>query len=216
MKSTSQNSLNRSQRGISLIIVLILTVVIGLTAAAAMKGATSSQRVTNNVRMENMAQQYAESALRYCEAQVQIPFNNPAATARTAKLAAANIPVVSKVPVSGVVAAGNWENSVTWTASAGAVGPSLARVDLASTQFSSALSSKTPAKAPQCAVEMQVLGTAVASYTVTVVTSRGFSSDYEADGVGKTTRGSVVWLQSILNACPGNRAAITGTATDPC
>lgn len=216
MKSTSQNSLNRSQRGISLIIVLILTVVIGLTAAAAMKGATSSQRVTNNVRMENMAQQYAESALRYCEAQVQIPFNNPAATARTANLAAANIPVVSKVPVSGVVAAGNWENSVTWTATAGAVGPSLARVDLASTQFSSALSSKTPAKAPQCAVEMQVLGTALASYTVTVVTSRGFSSDYEADGTGKTTRGSVVWLQSILNVCPGNQAAVTGTATDPC
>ena len=216
MKSTSQYSLNRSQRGISLIIVLILTVVIGLTAAAAMKGATSSQRVTNNVRMENMAQQYAESALRYCEAQVQIPFNNPAATARTANLAPANIPVVSKVPVSGVVAAGNWENSVTWTATAGAVGPSLARVDLASAQFSSALSSKTPAKAPQCAAEMQVLGTAAASYTVTVVTSRGFSSDYEADGVGKTTRGSVVWLQSILNVCPGNQAAVTGTATDPC
>ena len=216
MKSTSQHFSKRAQRGISLIIVLILTVVIGLTAAAAMKGATSSQRVTNNVRMENMAQQYAESALRYCEAQVQIPFNNPAATARTANLAPANIPVVSKVPVGGVVAAGNWENSATWTATAGAVGPSLARVDLASTQFSSALSSKTPAKAPQCAVEMQVLGTAVASYTVTVVTSRGFSSDYEADGVGKTTRGSVVWLQSILNVCPGNQAAVTGTATDPC
>lgn len=205
-----------SQSGISLIIVLILTVVIGLTAAAAMRGATSSQRFTNNVRMENMAQQYAEAALRYCEAQVQIPYTNAAPLAiRTGNLAAANIPVRNMAPAVPAPTT-NWENSLTWTAVAGTVGPALARVDLQAGQYSSTLSTTLPSKAPQCAVEMQGLVNATQTFTVTVVTSRGFSSDYAADASGNTTKGSVVWLQSILNLCPGTQAALSGNPLDPC
>jgi Tfp pilus assembly protein PilX len=59
-----------SQRGVTLIIALIMVIIIGLTSAAAMRGATSSEKVVNNIRMQNLAQQYAEAALRYCESQL--------------------------------------------------------------------------------------------------------------------------------------------------
>jgi hypothetical protein len=38
------------------------------------------------------------------------------------------------------------------------------------------------------------------TFTITVVTARGFSPDYARDGAGNTTNGAVVWLQSIINA----------------
>jgi type IV pilus assembly protein PilX len=183
------------QKGISLIIVLILLVVIGLTAASAMRGATSSQRVTNNVRMDVVAQQYAEAALRYCEAQLQIPDGNVAPLpVRVNSLRAAVIPAVD-MTIAG--AAGAWENTVSWTGAVNAGGAAATRTALNASQYSSASSSYLPAKAPECVAETQTLGSP--TFTVTVVTARGFSPDYQADGAGNTTHGAVVWLQSILN-----------------
>lgn len=177
------------QKGISLIIVLLLLVVIGITSAAAMRGATSSQRVTNNVRMESNALQYAEAALRYCEAQLQL-----ADLGRVNSLKAAVIPMVN-MTVAGTT--GAWENPVSWTGATGAGAAAATRTVLTSGQYSSVSSSFLPAKAPECVVETQTLGSP--TFTVTVVTARGFSPDYQADGSGNTTHGSVVWLQSILN-----------------
>ena len=199
MKSTHIRYLKPGQRGISLIIVLILMVVIGLTSAAAMRGATSGQRLTNNVRSENVAQQYAEAALRYCETELQRDDPAPPATqARPNSLLRAAIPV-NNMNVGGTT--GTWENPVAWTGSAG-VGAAITRTTLNQAQYATVgLSSYLPGKAPECVAEVQTLGGIAAPFNVTVVTSRGFSSDYRADGAGNTIQGSVVWLQSILNMC---------------
>jgi Tfp pilus assembly protein PilX len=184
------------QKGISLIIVLLLLVVIGLTAASAMRGATSSQRVTNNVRMDIVAQQYAEAALRYCEAQLQIPDGNVAPLpTRVNSLRAAVIPAVD-MTIAG--ATGAWENPLSWTGSVNAGGAAATRTALDASQYSSASSSYLPAKAPECVAEIQTLGSPT-TFTMTVVTARGFSPDYRADNAGNTINGAVVWLQSILN-----------------
>lgn len=196
MKKSFLTVSKKPQRGISLIIVLIMTVVIGLTAAAAMRGATSSQRVTNNVRMENMAQQYAEAALRYCEEQVQLSDTDPT---KQNFLKGPQLPV-RNMTVTGTI--GNWQNTSTWLGTAG-VGTATTRTPLPQARYdTSGLSSTRPAKAPECVAEIQTLGSP--SFTLTVVTSRGFSSDYKADSTtGQTTNGSVVWLQSVLNLCAG-------------
>jgi Tfp pilus assembly protein PilX len=179
---------NTRDRGISLVIVLILLVVIGLTAAAAMRGATSSQRVTNNVRMDNIAQQYAEAALRYCESEMQLPDAN-----RVNSLKVAVIPIVNIA--GGATPA--WENVVSWTGAANAGAAAATRTVLPSAQYSSGLSSYAPTKAPECVAEIQTLGSPT-TFTVTVITARGFSTDYKFDSNGSTTHGSVVWLQSIF------------------
>ncbi len=188
-----------AQRGISLIIVLILVVVIGLTASSAMRSATSSQRVTNNVRMDNMAQQYAEAALRFCEAQMAIPATNVGPLpVRDGRLM--NPPAIDTN--AGVAPA--WQNTVSWRGAAAApmVPPHAAatRIALTAGQISSAASTYTPTKLPECIVETQSIGGLVSPFNVTVVTARGFSMDYREDAAtGATTNGSVVWLQSILN-----------------
>ena len=195
----SNLNLQLHQRGISLIIVLILVVIVGLTSAAALRSATSGQRLTNNVRMENMAQQYAEAALRYCEEQLQIPDTNTVAPVRPNSLKGAKIPYKD---MTVALTKGNWENTATWTSAAGA-GAAATRTALSSTRYSTAgLSSSQPAKAPECAAEIQQIGSP--TFKVTVVTARGFSSDYAADVNGQTTKGSVVWLQSVLNMCAGD------------
>jgi type IV pilus assembly protein PilX len=178
------------QRGLSLVVVLIMLVVIGLTAASAMRSATTSQKVTNNVRMDNLAQQYAEAALRYCEGQLQL-----ADAIRVNSLKIAVIPTVDMTVVGATPA---WQNVTSWTGAAGSGGASATRTSLPQGQYSTAgLSSVLPAKAPECVAEIQNIG--APAFTVTVVTARGFSSNYSADVNGNTVSGSVVWLQSIIN-----------------
>lgn len=192
---------NTRQKGISLVIVLILLVVIGLTSAAAMRGATSSQRVTNNVRMDSIAQQYAEAALRYCEAQLLIPDTNLAplpVRVNSLKVAVINAAGTTAVDMTVAGALGAWENRVSWTGAIGAGGAAATRTAVPVGQYSTtSLSSYLPAKPPECVVETQTRGSP--TFTVTVVTARGFSTDYRADNAGNTLSGAVVWLQSILN-----------------
>jgi PilX N-terminal len=53
------------QRGVLLIITLIMLVVISGVAALSIKGSGSSEALANNVRTQGLAIQAAEAALRY-------------------------------------------------------------------------------------------------------------------------------------------------------
>lgn len=175
-------SRNGPNQGMSLIVVLIMLVIIGITAASAMRSATSEQRATNNLRLDAVAQQYAEAALRFCEAQLQL-----ASGSRVVAFQTGNIPTTT-------FALSGWEDTATWTTSSGRA--SATRYPLTAGQLGGSL--LAPGTLPQCVVENQTMGSP--TFNVTVVTARGFSPDYSADSNGKTTSGSVVWLQSILNA----------------
>jgi type IV pilus assembly protein PilX len=177
------------QRGISLIIVLILLVVIGLTSAAAIRNATSGERATNNVRLQNLAQQYAEGALRYCEDQLrQADINAVPPGPRVASLAEVNIPTTA---VGGAPA---WDQAATWSGGPG--GASATMTILPAAQISSADSAIVPTTLPRCVVERQLLADGNTAY---VVTARGFSPGYAPiNGASTTTSGSVVWLQSTI------------------
>jgi type II secretory pathway pseudopilin PulG len=175
------STFKRSNRGISLIIVLVMMVVIGLTAATAMRTATSEQRATNNLRMEASAQEYAESALRICEAQMKL-----ASTSRYA---------VFQSPPATLVPPWRWNVASNWTAVTAPPG----RYDFSSTDNIYDANNNPPTTYPQCLVELQTVSAAT-PFTITVITARGFSLDYARDGAGETTQGAVVWLQSIVNA----------------
>lgn len=174
-------SLSRAaaQRGTTLIVVLIMLVVIGLSAASSMRNATSGERIINNLRLESNAQQYAEMALRYCEGQMALP--------------SASRPVgVLRNPPSTTVSTVLWSQTATWLA--GATDPPYA---LNSNIWSNATDgSTTPSKAPECLVERV---TYASGSTTLVITARGFSTGYSADSTnGTTLSGSVVWLQSTI------------------
>lgn len=170
----------RSQGGVSLIIVLIMLVIIGLTSAAAIRNATSGEKLTNNIRVQNLAQQYAEAALRYCESEIGKADGSRVATLREANM--------TTVAVGGATL---WEQTATWIGTGGA---SATKTSLPLDQVKSTNSSFQPSKLPECVVEKQTMPDTNIAY---VITARGFSPDYTFDSAtGKTTGGSVVWLQS--------------------
>jgi type IV pilus assembly protein PilX len=177
-------------QGASLIIVLIMLVVIGLTSAASLRNASSNERVSNNFRMHLLAEQYAEAALRYCEAQLTSADGLRVASLREAALLAFTGP-----------AAPGWVNPLTWT---GAGGAFASLTSVPGGFVKSSVSAFVPLLLPQCAVERQALpllqnGVSVGSTDVYVVTARGFSPDYRESRPGLSTSGSVVWLQSWLS-----------------
>lgn len=61
----------KKQSGVLLIVVLIMLMVLSILASVSIRGASSSEQVSNQSRVSNLAQQAAEAALRYCETQVQ-------------------------------------------------------------------------------------------------------------------------------------------------
>jgi type IV pilus assembly protein PilX len=171
----------RKSRGVSLIIVLILMIIIGITASTAMRNATSEQRATNNQRMEATALQYAEAALRFCEAQMKLP-----PSTRSALTLQGTIPG----PLAPGPTTSGWEDPLTWTGALGRASSTRTVVPNNVIQ-DSALNTVLPTRNPECVVETQTGG-------ATVITARGFSTDYQADGpTGQTIRGAVVWVQSF-------------------
>jgi len=177
------------QRGVTLIIVLMMLVIIGITSAAAIRNATSGEKLTNNIRVQALAQQYAEAALRYCEAELV----KPEAT-RAATLAEVNILQGNHDPLAGAIKNGLlWQETGTWT---GAGGAAVSKTSVPENQIKSADSAFKPAKLPECVVEKQRMPDANTAY---VITARGFGPGYQGDAAtGETLNGSVVWLQSIV------------------
>ena len=180
----------RKYRGVSLIVVMIMLIIISLTAVSAMKSATSSERVTNNIRMQNLAQQYAEAALRYCEAEIAKTDASRVNTLRNANVFnddGSGNPVNANYPPAG------WGQSNTWTNAGGGAAASLTVVP--ATQIQSGISAFVPNRLPQCVAERTTLPD---GSFATVITARGFSPDYVRKDAAseQTANGSVVWLQS--------------------
>ena len=182
MNAPSSPPSNRhANRGISLIIVLIMMIIIGITAATAMRSATSEQRATNNMRVEASALQYAEAALRYCENQMKKNSADRVSTLQTAAIGAST--------TYGPPTTTGWEDPLTWTGSTGR--KSSTRTTVPDSVVKDTSNTVLPNKKPECVVEN------ITGYGL-VVTARGFSPDYVVDtSTGFTTSGAVVWLQSI-------------------
>lgn len=167
----------RASRGVSLVIVLIMMIIIGITAATAMRSATSEQRATNNQRVEATALQYAEAALRYCES--EMAKDN---ASRISSLQNVNIP--SSTPLTLV-----WVLPASWNDPGAAT-----RITVPGDKLQiNAAESVLPGHLPQCVVEQN-------SVQGMLVTARGFSPDYNPDTTtGETLTGAVVWVQSATN-----------------
>lgn len=188
-------------QGASLIIVLVLLVVIGLTSAASLRKASSNERVSHNVRMHWLAEQYAEAALRYCQSQLLLADAQRVSSLQESVL----------IPINATAVPG-WANPQTWSGSGGA----FASLTSVAQAFVESLDSAfAPQMLPQCVVERQALpllqnGAAVGNADVYVITARGFSPDYREIRPGLRS-GAVVWLQcrlSVQRAAPGDAGTL--------
>lgn len=170
-----------SERGVSLIIVLIMLGVIAFMAAAAMRSAASSEMVARSFRYQLLAQQQAEGALRYCESQLLQPEDQRVVSLR-------NMAASTSDPPSA------WTLPATWT---GAATGSAALTTVPSDWLGPASPPQVP---PQCLVEKRAWSSGEAYR----VTARGYSANYSRDSQGYTSAGMVSWLQMELLIQPAD------------
>lgn len=185
------------QRGVSLIIVLVMLAVIGLLSAAALRSATSNEMVARNFRYQLLAQQQAETALRFCESQLLLPDADRLASLQEASLPLAEPHGSSALPV--------WALPASWNG-LGEAGASLTTVpaDLLGP------ASMLPQVSPQCLVEKRAWPGADAYR----LTARGYSANYSRDSQGYTSAGMVSWLQAELLIRPDGPVQATRLVTD--
>lgn len=173
---TSRSARRRApQRGIALLVVLVMVTLISLGAAATLKQTLQAELIGQHVRMESVAWQAAQQALRHCEAaSLQQP---PGITIQAAPAAPEDQPA--------------WALFSYWRDDAGH--PSLAtRVP---TPPGASTGDPAPPR-PQCMAGYSQADTV----RLITITARGFSPDYQGDAQGRTLQGSVVWLQSTIAA----------------
>ena len=206
MSSHSQNqstvavSIRRTgehaQRGVVLIIALIMLVVISLLATLSMRNATSSESISGNVRTTELATQAAEIALRYCEDTV-VQINGGGVTPTGFVIQNFSSPPLWSAK-NGSGGLTNWDGN---TSSVAPAGPVLVIPDSSINQAGAGVTFKRP---PECMVERMQMADTTTTVTVAktyVITARGFGPDVAADTGGTRPRpqgGSEVWMQSTI------------------
>ena len=206
MSSHSQNqstvavSIRRTrahaQRGVVLIIALVMLVVISLLATLSMRNATSSEGISGNVRTTELATQAAEIALRYCEDAAAQSMGWPGT------LDLSFIPAFSSTPLWSVLT--NWDGSTSSAAPATPTGPVLVIPGGSINQAGAGVTFKRP---PECMVERMQMATnttTVTTATTFVITARGFGPEVAQTNAARDRpkRGSEVWMQSTVELNP--------------
>lgn len=170
----------RQQQGATLIVAMGMLVVIGLMSASVMRGALSSDLVANNARAQNIAQQSAEIALRYCERVIQAV---PSTVVIQAEHADGDGDPLTPAPT-------HWSEATSWS------GVSKLATEVPAEIMASENSSFLPTVMPECMAEDITLEDGVTK--AVMVTARGFSPDFDRDENGAAVSGSEVWLQSTI------------------
>jgi Tfp pilus assembly protein PilX len=171
------------QSGVVLIISLIMLVIISILATLSIRNATSSEKVSANVRTTELASQAAEIALRYCEeAVLQITSGTGTLTSLPTVLDYASPPA--------------WQTITNWD------GSTSAPFVIPDTSVNQEDANITFNRYPECLVErVQVLdATGVVSTTSTfTITARGFGPEVAAVTAARVRpTGSEVWMQSTI------------------
>ena len=180
------------QRGVVLIIALVMLIVISLLALTSIRNAASTETIAGNVRTTELATQAAEIALRHCEASVL----------NTLTVAAGGTPAYATTFTAFNILAPTtpprWQNMAIWDSVSGAA--YVLPLSLVN-QPGMTLTYQRP---PECMVEPLPLmpsGSGVVNTTSSfVVTARGFGPEVApADASRNRPVGSEVWLQSHID-----------------
>ncbi len=173
-----------SQRGVVLIISLIMLVVLSLLATLSIRNAASSESVSGNVRTTLLATQAAEIALQHCEKWA----------AQLAGVAAHGL-TGGPPTVVGTATTPAWRTLSTWDS-----GGASSVYDIPLALVNNDAAAPTYARAPECLIEKVSVVNSAGNFTDTstrVITARGFGPD-ENGAVRTRPTGSEVWLQSTI------------------
>ena len=177
---------HQAERGIVLVIALILLVIISLLAVTSLRNAGSSESVAGNVRTTELATQAADIALRHCESSA-IKITKLIANASDTSAQATYPTTLVEANVQRVTTADQWKSVSNWDSTTTAV------FVLPSTLVGNTATYQRP---PECMVESLTGVTPTGPPASFVITARGFGPEVAA-GTGRPA-GTVAWLQSTI------------------
>lgn len=178
-----------SERGIVLVLSLILLVVIALLSVATLKNVGSAESTAGNVRTTELATQSAEIALRHCEASVvrQMTIDAGGESSYPTTFTDANILPATEPP--------QWQKQTLWDSSSDTV--FVLPLALLNNPGLVVTTYKRPS---ECMVEKLSVASGSDPSSFFVITARGFGPDVAAvEGpVRPRPAGSEVWFQSVV------------------
>lgn len=179
----------RAQRGTVLAITLILLVILSLLGTFVIRNANQSERIMNGVRTSNVAQQAAETGLRFCE---QLATADPAGSGTFETVKAADY---INATATTNADAGDWKDKNSWKSSNARL------LSVPESFYNSGKSAATKlTHAPQCIIQALQTPGGLKGY---VITARGYANDAVIDAAsGQVKSGAEVWLQSTLTEAP--------------
>ncbi|MBT2304582.1 hypothetical protein J7E70_29605 [Variovorax paradoxus] len=175
------------ERGIVLVLALVLLVLISLVAVVAIRRATSGEQVSKALKTHTVAFHAAETALRFCEDQV---LKNSKVVSGKDVLDPPLYPMDGSAPAL-------WSSRANWDLAAGKA----VAIDTTLANSKDSAARQLPKTAlPRCMVEQLRLpsdeGAEVDAFLVTAV---GFSADYhQTTSTSPPDAGGEVWLQSTV------------------
>lgn len=184
------------QRGVVLVISLILIVILSLLGTFAIRNAAQSERSVNGIRTAQVAREAAETALRFCE-QISIfddsnrDYTEWGTSGLRAKIVATTI-TSEQDTTAAWRSADNWKSTST----------NLIEVPAAYFKKYSNSSVATDAAqlqtAPRCLIQ-RIQSTSTPVLNGYLITARGFANNAKFDpSTGVTSQGAESWMQSIL------------------
>ena len=178
------------ERGVVLVITLILIVILSLLGTFAIRNATQSERSINGVRSAEVAREAAETALRFCE-QVAIfdadgkDYTEYSTTGLRGKIVATTIASESDPAAA-------WRTESNWTGTANVI-------EVPAAFYKNDTGGTSPLKsAPLCLIQ-KIDSTSTPKLTGYLITARGFGNNAKFQS-GKSTQGAEAWMQSVLTS----------------
>jgi len=181
------------ERGVVLVVTLILLVILSLVGTFAIRNATQSERSINGIRSAEVAREAAETGLRFCE-QVAIfddaekDYTEYASTGMRARIITTTIGSEFDVDAA-------WRTSSNWVGNG---------VILVPKDYFNKKPTGTEIDAvqleiqPRCLIQ-KIATTSTPQLTGYLITARGFANNARfEDSTGKATQGAEAWLQSVL------------------
>jgi type IV pilus assembly protein PilX len=187
-------STSRRERGVVLVITLILIVILSLLGTFAIRNATQSERSINGIRSAEVAREAAETALRFCE-QVAI-FDGDGKDYTEYGTAGLRGKIIGTTIGSESDAAAAWRTDTNWT------GNNAISVPSAYFNKSTGGSADTDAlqltTAPLCLIQ-KIETVSTPKLTGYLITARGFANNAKfSSATGKSAQGAESWMQSVL------------------
>ena len=170
-----------TQSGAVLPVALILLIVLTFAGLSSAKRATTHDVIAQNLRVNEVAQQSAEAALRHCEAVVIDRVDNAGAKFPNDVVRIGAVEI--DAPESAMAL---WQQPANWAAAS-------AHLIQAPPVYSANVRAESQgAPPPQCIAEPM-------TNNRYLITARGHSADATFDANGRLITGAEVWLQSILS-----------------